>query len=233
MSLVAPLLAIDTAGGACSAALWDGSEVVAGAMETMQRGQSERLIPMIEEVLSTSGRGYEDLAAIAVTTGPGGFTGVRLGLATARALALSLGLPVIGITSFQAIAAAAAPMLRTGETLAVALDSKREELFLQLFSGDEDLPGRTLGEPGVLLPADAAKALPEGPLALAGEAASLLSGALGSRRHRLLPISAADARAFAPWAATRPLPAPDAARPQPLYLRPPDVSFPKSRAAGT
>ena len=100
------LLALDTAGTACSAAVWCAGKVRARRFEVMARGQSERLVPMIEAVMSEAGIAYGALDAVAVTLGPGGFTGVRIGLATARALALAWARPIIGVSNFEALAAA-------------------------------------------------------------------------------------------------------------------------------
>ena len=120
-----PLLAIDSAGAACSAAVWHDGQLAASRLERMARGQSERLLPLIEEAMAESGLGYADLAAIAVTTGPGGFTGARIGLAAARGLALASGKPAIGVGSFLAHAAATTAEERQGRQLWVALDSRR------------------------------------------------------------------------------------------------------------
>ena len=241
------LLALDTAGTACSAALWCAGGVRARRFEAMTRGQSERLVPMIEAVMAEAGVGYEALDAIAVTLGPGGFTGVRIGLATARALALACARPVIGISNFEAVAAAVPESERRGRSLAVLIDAKRSDLYAQAFSAEpaalteqRALAPEALTEPRALAPealteqrALAPEALhgflPPGPLILAGDAAAQGRAALQAAGRDLRVASspgAADAARVAALAAARPLPAPDAAPPAPIYLRGPDVTLP-------
>ena len=97
------LLALDTATAACSVALWRDGAVLARRFEAMLRGQSEALMPMVGAVLAEAGCGFKDLDAIAVTVGPGAFTGLRIGLAAARGMALAAELPLIGVTTLEAV----------------------------------------------------------------------------------------------------------------------------------
>ena len=94
------ILAFDSATSACSAAIWRDGEIPARRFVAMERGQSEALIPMVVEVLKEAGLTYAEIDFIAVTVGPGSFTGVRIGLAAARGMALAGGLPVVGVTTF-------------------------------------------------------------------------------------------------------------------------------------
>lgn len=219
------LLALDAAGASCSVALWAGGAVKVRRFSAMARGQSERLVPMIGEVMAQWAGGFEMLDALAVTTGPGGFTGVRIGLATARGLALARGLPLIGVSSFEVAAAAATAPERAGRQVVAVLDSKRNEIFAQLF--DERLA--EAGAPLEVALSGLAEALPAGPLVLTGDAGARALAALqaAGRDDVLLAAAAgpADAALLAARAALRD---PAAAGPvQPVYLRPPDVTPPK------
>ncbi|HRO10559.1 tRNA (adenosine(37)-N6)-threonylcarbamoyltransferase complex dimerization subunit type 1 TsaB [Amaricoccus sp.] len=98
------VLAFDTAAARCAAALVRGDALLARRVEPMDRGQAERLLPMLEELLAEAGVAWPDLDGIGVVTGPGNFTGVRLAVAAARGLALSLGIPAVGVSVFEALA---------------------------------------------------------------------------------------------------------------------------------
>ena len=140
------LLAIDTAGPRLQLALRDGTATDA-LVEEMPTGQAERLFPAIDALLGRNGVPYAALERVAVTTGPGSFTGVRIGLSAARGLGLALGVPVIGIPSLLAISLTA-----DHGPLTVLLDARRDEAYMQRFSG----PGVALDAPA-LLPMAAAR----------------------------------------------------------------------------
>lgn len=227
-----PVLAFDCAGSSCSAAILAGETLLAERFEARRRGQAERLVPLLQECLAEAGLAWVDLGRLAVTRGPGSFTGVRVGLATARALALASGLPLLAVDGFRLYAAMATRSLpdaeRRDRTLVVAIDARRADLFLQCF----DAQGQPLEEPQSLLPEQAAARLPGGPLLLAGDGVEQLLPALSDRDCRVVDGSgAADSVALARLAASLPLPPAGSPPPTPLYLRPPDVSLPgKSRA---
>jgi len=219
------LLALDSAGAACSAAVWAGGALSARRFEAMARGQSERLLPMIEDVMAEAGLDYAALDAIAVTRGPGGFTGVRIGLATARGLALACAAPLIGITNFEAVVSGVAAAEAEGRAILAVLESKRHEVYLQAF----DARRKPLTQPCLIAPEDAAAALPPGPLLLVGDAQSRLRDALSDRDCRVSRAPGlSDAALIAALAASRPLPPAEALPPAPLYLRAPDVTPPAS-----
>ena len=142
------LLAIDTAGPRLQLALL-GGDAVATLVEDMPTGQAERLFPAIAELLARNGATYADLTRIAVTTGPGSFTGLRIGLSAARGLGLARNIPVVGVPTLFALSLNA-----RCDALAVVLDAKRGEAYVQTFSG----PGIPIRD-AALLPTDEARAL--------------------------------------------------------------------------
>ena len=225
-------LAFDTCFGACSVAVtWlapEGPRQLS-RFERMMRGHAERLMPMVRDAMADTPFGLPDIQRIVVTTGPGTFTGQRVGIAAARALSLATGAPVASLSSLAVMAFTAAHELgrdAEGRDLAVAVDARRGEIYFQAFSGAELAP---LDAPMLITP-DAAQAR------LAGRAAIVVgSGAA-------LVLAAAE-RAGSTTAAAR-LPAlepdvrfiPDGAivvrdvPPRPLYLRPPDAKVPTDMA---
>ncbi|HEY0836085.1 MAG TPA: tRNA (adenosine(37)-N6)-threonylcarbamoyltransferase complex dimerization subunit type 1 TsaB, partial [Azospirillum sp.] len=158
------VLGLDTATSGCSAAVWDDGRVTARRAEPMARGQAEALVPMVQAVLADAGVTVDGLDRIAVTVGPGAFTGLRIALAAARGFALAAGLPIVGLTTFEAVAHALPMEERRGRRVLVAIDSRRAEPFLQLF--DDELTA--IGEPALLEPAAVPAWLPAGPLLVAG-----------------------------------------------------------------
>ncbi len=120
------ILAFDSSAAHCAAALLLDDRVIL-RLEEMQKGQAERLFPMLEEMLAEAGVAWRDLAAIAVGTGPGNFTGVRISVAAARGLALALAVPAIGVTRLEAMAYGAA------RPVSVVEDARRGEVYVQSF----------------------------------------------------------------------------------------------------
>ncbi|HVU20591.1 MAG TPA: tRNA (adenosine(37)-N6)-threonylcarbamoyltransferase complex dimerization subunit type 1 TsaB, partial [Rhizomicrobium sp.] len=101
------ILAVDTALGACSVAITEGDRTLAHCREFMDRGHAEALAPMVENAMRDANQSFTSLDRLAVTTGPGTFTGQRVGLAFMRALRVALHRPLIGITTLAAMAQAA------------------------------------------------------------------------------------------------------------------------------
>jgi tRNA threonylcarbamoyladenosine biosynthesis protein TsaB len=208
-------LGIDTALGACSVALIDGDAVLAHAFQPMTAGHAEALAPMAEAVMAEASRPFRDVARIAVTTGPGTFTGQRIGLAFARGLALALKIPCVGVTTLEAMARAVNET-RPGRTCLIASDARRGEAYVQSFGSD----GLAQSQPALLRLDDVAGlAAALGPFALlAGSAAPAIA-----RDHEVVPITQPDALWVARIAIL--LPAGDEP-PAPLYLRAPDAKLP-------
>lgn len=218
------VLALDTSGVACSIAVTDvghGEPGIARSREVV-RGHAEALMPMLADVMAEAGLRFDALALIAVTVGPGLFTGLRVGIAAARGLALAAGVPCIGVSTFAAMAASCRrDGLDAGdETLAICIDSRRADIFVQAFDG----AGTAVSTAAAVLPATLAQVLPAGAVRVAGSAADPAQHALiaAGRAARVLPVRSvcplALARfAAAAWQAGAALP------PQPLYLREPDT----------
>lgn len=223
------VLAFDTALEACSAAVLrtDGGRRLARAHERLGRGHGERLMGMIGTVLAEAGIDYRRLDRIAVTVGPGTFTGTRIGVATARGLALVLGVAVVGATTLQ-VMAHQARQERTGcrdQALAVAIDARRGQLYIQCFGAD----GAPLAGPAVSDITAAAHALPVGVAVAVGSGAAALAETarrLGRRLDAVLPDLQPDAAALAELALSL---SPATAPVAPLYLRPADAK-PQARA---
>jgi tRNA threonylcarbamoyladenosine biosynthesis protein TsaB len=222
------VLGFDSAGQSCAAAVLRDGRVAARRFVAMERGQAALLLPMIEAVLAEAGLGMAGLDLIAATVGPGAFTGLRIGLAAARGLALASGVPVIGVTTFAAVAAAVPAALRAGRSLLVALDSKRAELFVQAFADDRG----ACGDGALVAPADLAAWVPAGPLLLAGDAAPRAAAALSGRDVAMAPgPGQPDAVDVARLGAGAWRPGSRPPLPVPLYLRPPDTTLPRRSVA--
>src|SRR3954469_4983010 len=131
------ILAIDTALDACAAAVLDTSAggVIASESQAMKRGHAEALMPLIARVMKASGVAFAALDRIAATTGPGSFTGLRVGLSAARGIALAAGKPVVGLTT---LAAYAAPIVseNAGHPVISAIDARHDHVYFQVVGGD-------------------------------------------------------------------------------------------------
>ena len=214
------VLAFDTAASACSVAIGRGGMVLAHERREMRHGHAEALLPMIDRVTAAAGLTSANIDIVAVSVGPGGFTGIRAGLAAAQGLALAARARLVGITSFAAVAA----RVRQGNApILVALDSRRDDLYVQVFDAGGNI---AVGEPTAILPGQLGHVVGDGPLRIAGDAAESAVAALAGRDNtEIIAGSAPDALGV--LAAARHEGFQSAARP--LYLRPPDVSFPKAR----
>jgi tRNA threonylcarbamoyladenosine biosynthesis protein TsaB len=207
------ILAVETALGACSVAILDGEKILAHHFEEMARGHAEALAPMVERAMGDAGLAFASLDRLAVTTGPGTFTGQRVGLAFMRGLRVALQKPLIGITSLEAMAAAT-----QSPKAAVIHDAKRDEAYLLLWEN-----GETVFAPAVMPFAQAVEKIRAfGACALAGTGAPAASATLG-KVYSLTPLRQPDALWVGRLALHRPAPAHP---PAPLYLRAPDAKLP-------
>lgn len=220
------ILAIDTALGACSACVLDEGADQPLALESlaMERGHAEALMPLIERVMDQVEGGFSSLDRVAVTVGPGSYTGLRVGVSAARAIAFAAEIPAVGVTT---VAAVAAPLVgrEGGRVIAAALDARHGQVWFQALSSE----GRQLVSLRQVGYRDAARAIGSGPVSLAGSGALAVANeawAIG-----LDAVVVDDSRApDVTWVARLGLIAdPASAPPRPLYLKAPETT-PQDRA---
>jgi tRNA threonylcarbamoyladenosine biosynthesis protein TsaB len=169
------VLALDTALASCSVCLFDSrrDKVIASESAMLGRGHAEALLPMLERVIAKLDGGWPKVERIGVVIGPGSFTGLRVGIAAARAAALAIPCPVIGIST---LAALAAPLFAVSEgvPIAAAIDARHSNVYFQIFSPE----GRPLGDPVALSLDEAASRIGAEPVHLVGDAAQALQAAV-------------------------------------------------------
>jgi tRNA threonylcarbamoyl adenosine modification protein YeaZ len=214
------VLAIDTALEACSAAVLDTEAPAQAAQESviMTRGHAEAIIPMIARVLDKAGIAVTNVDRIAVTVGPGSFTGLRVGIAAARGIALAAGKPAIGLTT---LAAYAAPLVAADDSRSVvsAIDAHHDRVYIQIFGPG----GRVAMSPRLLSLHEAARAAHSGAPRLIGTGAELLAKAWLPGEKPPASIDNARAPDIGWVARLGAAAAPSSKPPKPLYLRPPDA----------
>lgn len=232
-------LAFDTTLDICSVALLDDAgEVAAHTAEPMSRGHAEALVPMIAATLEAAGRSMDEVRRVAVTVGPGTFTGVRVGISAARGLTLALKIPVAGIGTLEMLAGGAAfsGEIPAGAKVLAAIDARRGQAYMALYQLDGEggsYPLHAEAEPAAVAleeagawlaehagPADA----PSNTIVAVGSAAGLIGG-LEGRSLNILPAVGPDAVTVARLGEKLPSERWDKA-PQALYLRPPDAKLP-------
>lgn len=192
------VLGFDTSAAHCAAALVKGPLIIANRHEDMARGQAERLFPFLEEMLNSAGCGWQDLSALGVGIGPGNFTGIRVSVAAARGLSLSLGIPAVGVTTLDAAG------FGVERPVTAVVDARRNRVYAR------DYPGAA----PVLVPLDELRAAH-----VTGPAAELAAAHCGAEiRPSLYPVAEAIARIAAQQFATVTEP------PAPLYIRPADAA---------
>lgn len=220
------ILAIDTALGACSACVLEAGQAEPLAIEqiAMERGHAEALMPLVERVMKAVEGGFASLDRVAVTVGPGSYTGLRVGISAARAIALAAGIPAIGVTT---LAATAAPLIgrESGRVIGAALDARHGQVWFQALSSQ----GKPLVSLRQVNHRDAARSIGAGPVSLVGSAAMAVANeawAIGLDALVLDESRAPDVT----WVARLGLIAdPEDAPPRPLYLKAPETT-PQDRA---
>ena len=210
------ILSVDTCLAASSVAVIEDGRTLAARGEPMTRGHQERIAPLAREIAAEAGIAFTDLDRIAVTVGPGSFTGLRVGLSFAKGLAEALSISCVGVNSLEALAASSG----AEGFVAAALDAKMGQVYLQVFDG-----GTALMAPDALDIGSATARLAElysgGPATIVGTGAALLDGVLSEAAR--LDVAFADPVAIARLAAVRPAPTHS---PRPLYLRAPYATMP-------
>ncbi|EHK58957.1 tRNA (adenosine(37)-N6)-threonylcarbamoyltransferase complex dimerization subunit type 1 TsaB [Allomesorhizobium alhagi] len=211
------LLAIDCSASLCAACVYDvqANRELGRSVLDLGKGHAEQLMSMVGDALKNAGSAFPDLGAVAVSVGPGSFTGVRVGVSAARGFALALKIPAIGVTTLEALAAEARDKFGTRNVLS-ALDGGRGEIQAAVYDG----LGGTLYAPAVMTLSQAAELATEFSPVLAGTAAKLIADAVPSHAFDTGPLGAtADIAIYARVAAKKG--ADD--KPAPVYLREPDA----------
>ena len=214
------ILAIDTALDACAAGVLDteAGKLIAHESLPMKRGHAEALMPLIARVIKASGIGFAGLDRIAVTTGPGSFTGLRVGISAARGIALATAKPAVGLST---LAAFAAPLIAADDTLPVvaAIDARHDHVYLQVFGPG----GRTLVAPRIVPLREAIRVSATGAPRLIGTAAKILAAAWPAGERAPTSVEQRQAPDI-DWVARLGAAAVEASSPpKPFYLRAPDA----------
>ena len=214
------VLAIDTALGACSAAVLDTRHVAVVASESlpMVRGHAEAIMPLIARVMDQAGIDFASLDRIAVTTGPGSFTGLRVGISAARGIALAAGKPAVGLST---LAGFAAPHIAQDDSSAVvaAIDARHEHVYLQVFGPG----GKTVVAPRIAPLREAVRAATASPARIVGSGAELIVALWPKGEQQPVLIEQLDAPDIGWIARLGAAAAEGQAPPKPLYLRAPDA----------
>lgn len=213
------VLAIDTALEVCAAAVLDTNSGLLGRESIpMVRGHAEALMPLVARVLSQSRLEFGDIDRIAVTVGPGSFTGLRVGVAAARGFALAAGKPAVGLTT---LAAFAAPYVAANDEIPLisVIDARNDQVYMQLFGPG----GRTIIQPRIATVHDAVRAASAGPARVVGTGADLVAAAWPAGDPPPPLVDAARAPLIE-WIAHLGAAAMQInVAPKPLYLRAPDA----------
>lgn len=216
------VLAIDTALEACAAAVVETDRegdprAVAAEFVPMERGHAEALLPLVDRIVGAAG-GFRVLDRVVVTVGPGSFTGLRVGISAARAIALAAGIPAVGVTTLSAYAA---PVIASGvgTLVASAIDARHGQVYLQVFAP----AGRTIVTPRIVAAREAVRQLGTGSVRIVGSGAKILGEAARAIGLEVL-LEDASAAPDILWVARLGMSAsPSQAVPKPFYIRAPDA----------
>jgi tRNA threonylcarbamoyladenosine biosynthesis protein TsaB len=217
---VTRILAIDSALPAVSACVLDegAPEPVASASLAMEKGHAEALLPLIEKIMATVEGGFSSLDRVAVTVGPGSFTGIRIGVAAARGIALARGLDVVGVST---LAAFAAPLLaqEPDGIVAAAIDARHGHVYFSAYGP----AGRILASPRILSVKDACRLLGGGRVRAAGSGAPLLREEAAMSSADIVVVNGAPAPDIVSVARLGLAASPENAPARPIYLKAPDA----------
>jgi tRNA threonylcarbamoyl adenosine modification protein YeaZ len=214
------VLAIDTSAAAASVAIYDAAQraTLFAESQEMAHGQAEALAPMVARALAELDGGVQTIARVSVCVGPGSFTGIRIGLALARAFALGLGRPVVGVSTLIAFATPLLLELKPG-VIVSAIDAKHGQIYLQLFEAS----GRPIFAPRVAKLREAARWIGRGPAFLAGSGAKILAEEAIRAGVDVDASAAADYPDIVAVAQLGAVLDPETAPARPLYIKPPDA----------
>jgi tRNA threonylcarbamoyl adenosine modification protein YeaZ len=195
------------------------AEPLAREQLAMERGHAEALMPLVERVMDAVEGGFSSLGRVAVTVGPGSYTGLRVGVSAARAIAFAAGIPAVGVTT---VAASAAPLIgrESGRVIAAALDARHGQVWFQALTAE----GKPLVSLRQVSYRDAARAIGAGPVSLVGSSALAVANEAWAIGLDAVVVDGARAPDIA-WVARLGLIAdPESAPPRPLYLKAPETT---------
>jgi tRNA threonylcarbamoyl adenosine modification protein YeaZ len=214
------VLAIDTALAACSAAVLDTRHIAVVASESlpMERGHAEAIMPLIARVMDQAGVDFANLDRIAVTTGPGSFTGLRVGISAARGIALAAGKPAVGLST---LAGFAAPHIAENDssTVVAVIDARHDHVYLQVFGAG----GRSVAPPRIAPLKEAVRAATSGPARIVGSGAELIAAHWPASEPPPMLVEQLGAPDIGWIARLGAAAAEGHGPPKPLYLRAPDA----------
>ena len=214
------VLAIDTALGGVSVGIMAANGHIVSRMEETSRGQAAMLVPMIQEVLEEAQSGFNDLDLIACSIGPGSFTGLRIGLSTARTLGLALDIPVIGLNTLDVMSR----HYQTDKPLLIVLETKRQDFYARYYDGE----GQPLGEPVAVSGSLILENAPKEPFCVGGDCLNRFQQSVSGDFELLDELTQPDPILMAQIGLELYKSGGDQGVPQPLYLRGADVSQPKT-----